>query len=105
MNQVFGFSGGGSGGGGGSTIIKLESQTLSQASWVLVGDYYTYTYSNANISVNTRVDFTPNNESYTEVTTCGMLTQVDEGAGSCIFYSLFPPQSNIIGLVTIIPTI
>lgn len=94
-----------SGGGGGGTIYKLTSQTLTAASWVLVGGYYTYTFSNANITTNTRVDFTPNNASYTEVTTCGMQTQVDVTAGSCTFYSLFPPQNNIIGEVTIFPTI
>jgi hypothetical protein len=83
----------------------LTSQTLTAASWVLVGGYYTYTFSNANITTNTRVDFTPDNASYNEVTTCGMTTQVDVLAGSCKFYSIFPPQSNIIGEITIFPTL
>lgn len=93
------------GGGGGGTIYKLTSQTLIAASWVLVGSYYTYTFSNANITTNTRVDFTPANASYTEVTTCGMLPQVDVAAGSCTFYSLFPPATDILGEVTIFPTV
>lgn len=91
--------------GGGSSIIKLLAQTLTAASWTLSGGYYTYTFSNVNITVNTRVDFTPDNASYSEVTTCGMLPEVDVAAGSCTFYSLFPPQSNILGEVTIFPTV
>jgi hypothetical protein len=93
------------GGGGGGTIYKLTAQTLTAASWSLSGSYYIYTFSNVNITVNTRVDFTPDNSSYSEVTTCGMLPEVDVAAGSCTFYSLFPPQSNILGEVTIFPTV
>jgi hypothetical protein len=89
---------------GGGTIIKLTSQTLSSASWILVSGFYTYTFTNVNITVNTRVDFTPDNTAYLEVTTCGMQTQVTVAAGSCIFYSLFPPQTNITGEITIFPT-
>lgn len=92
-------------GGGGASIIKLTAQTLTAASWVLSGGFYTYTFSNVNITTNTRVDFTPDNTSYLEVTTCGMQTQVTVASGSCTFFSLFPPQSNILGEVTIFPTI
>jgi len=92
-------------GGGGASITKLLNETLSVGGWSLVGNYYTYTFSNAGISTNTRVDFTPDNGSYNEVTTCGMLTEVDVTSGSCTFYALFPPQSNIVGEVTIIPTV
>jgi len=91
-------------GGGGGTIYKLTAQTLTAASWSLSGSYYTYTFSNSNITTSTRVDFTPDNASYNEVTTCGMLTEVDVTLGSCTFYALFPPQSNILGEITIIPT-
>ena len=87
-----------------STIIKLTAQTLSSASWVLVSGFYTYTFTNVNITVNTRVDFTPDNTAYLEVTTCGMQTQVTVAAGSCKFFSLFPPQTNITGEITIFPT-
>jgi hypothetical protein len=93
------------GGGGGGTIYKLTAQTLTAASWTLSGSYYTYTFSNVNITTNTRVDFTPDNSAYNEVTTCGMLPEVDVSSGSCTFYSLFPPQSNILGEVTIFPTV
>jgi hypothetical protein len=93
------------GGGGGGTIYKLTAQTLAVGSWTLSGSYYIYTFSNVNITVNTRVDFTPDNSSYSEVTTCGMLPEVDVAAGSCTFYSLFPPQNNITGEVTIFPTV
>jgi hypothetical protein len=93
------------GGGGGASIIKLPAQTLLRAGWSLSGDYYVYTFSNVNITTNTRVDFTPDNSAYTEVTTCGMLPQVDVAAGTCRFFSLFPPQSDILGEVTIFPTV
>lgn len=92
-------------GGGGSSIIKLTSQTLLASSWTLSGGFYIYTFSNVNITTNTRVDFTPDNSAYSEVTTCGMLPEVDVSSGSCTFYSLFPPQSNILGEITIFPTI
>lgn len=94
-----------SGGGGGGTIYKLTAQTLTSASWSLVSGYYTYTFSNVNITTNTRVDFTPDRTSYLEVTTCGMQSEVTVAAGSCTFYSLFPPQTNITGEITIFPTI
>jgi hypothetical protein len=94
-----------SGGGGGGTILKLTAQTLTSTSWSLVSGYYTYTFSNVNITVNTRVDFTPDRTSYLEVTTCGMQSEVTVGAGSCTFYSLFPPQTNITGEITIFPTV
>ena len=92
-------------GGGGGSITKLQSQTLTSANWLFVSGYYRYTFSNANITVNTRVDFTPDNTAYLEVTTCGMQSQVTVAAGSCIFYSLFPPQTNITGEITIFPTV
>lgn len=94
-----------SAGGGGASIIKLSAQTLTAASWSLSGGYYISTFSNVNITTNTRVDFTPDNSAYSEVTTCGMLPEVDVFAGSCRFYSLFPPQSDILGEITIFPTI
>ena len=91
--------------GGGGTIIKLAAQTLLAASWSLSGSYYIYNFSNVNITTNTRVDFTPDNSAYNEISTCGMLPEVDVFAGSCRFYSLFPPQSDILGEITIFPTI
>ena len=92
-------------GGGGGSITKLQSQTLTSANWSLVSGYYTYTFSNGLITLNTRVDFTPDRNSYLEVTTCGMQSQVTIATGSCTFYSLFPPQTNITGEITIFPTV
>jgi hypothetical protein len=90
--------------GGGSSTILLTDQTLSSASWSLVSGYYTYTFSNQNITTTSIVDFTPNNSAYIEVTTCGMQTQVTVANGSCTFFSLFPPQTNITGNITISST-
>jgi len=92
-------------GGGGGSPIKLTAQTLAVGSWTLGATYYQYTFSNVNITTNTSVMFTPDNISYNEVTSCGMLTEVDVTTGSCIFYSIFPPQSNIIGEIVITTTI
>jgi hypothetical protein len=81
--------------------IKLSSQTLITASWTLVGLYYQYTFSNANIVTAGYVNFTPNNASALEVTTCKMLPQIDSNSGTCTFYSMFPPQSDIVGEIII----
>ena len=92
-------------GPGVSSIYRLTGQTLTAASWVLVSGFYTYTFSNVNITVNTRVDFTPDNASINEVSTCRMLPKVDVTTGSCTFYSLFPPQTNVTGEITIFSTV
>ena len=89
----------------GASIYRLTSQTLPSASWVATGSYYTSSFANANITSTTRVDFIPNNDSYTEVTTAGILPQVTTTTGTASFYSLFPPQTNIIGEITIFPTV
>jgi len=90
-----------SGGGGGSSQVKLASQTLAFGSWTLVGSYYEYTFTNANIVSTGFVNFTPNNASINEVSTCRMLPQIDAATGTCKFYSLFPPQTNIVGEIVI----
>ena len=86
---------------GGSSQVKLSSQTLTASSWTLVGSYYEYTFSNANIVSTGFVNFTPNNASINEVSTCRMLPQIDSNSGTCKFYSLFPPQTNIVGEIVI----
>jgi hypothetical protein len=91
-------------GGGGSSIVYLTNQTLASASWTLVSGYYTYTFSNSSITATSRVDFTPSAASNEEVTTCGMQAAVTAAAGSCTFFSLFPPQTNITGDITIFAT-
>jgi len=84
-----------------SNQIKLSSQTLAFASWTLVGDYYEYTFSNVNIVAAGFITFTPNNASNNEVSTCRLLPQIDAASGSCKFYSLFPPQTDIVGEIII----
>lgn len=91
--------------GGGSSTYRLTSQTLTSGSWKATGSYYTSSFTNTNITTNTRVDFTPDNASYTEVATAGILPQVTVRAGTASFYALFPPQTNIIGEITIFPTV
>lgn len=89
---------------GGSSVVALTNQTLSSAGWTLVSGYYTYTFSNQNITATSIVNFTPDRTAYTEVTTCGMQPQVTVAVGTCTFYSLFPPQTNITGEITISST-
>ena len=81
--------------------IPTASATLLVAGWTLVGSYYEYTYVDANITTTSFINFTPNNASNLEVTSCKMLPQIDSSAGSCKFYSMFPPQTNIVGNLTI----
>jgi len=90
--------------GGGSSVVLLTNQTLSSASWSLVSGYYTYTFSNQNITATSVVDFTPNTASSNEVTSCEMQPQITAAAGSCTFFSLLPPQANITGDIIIFST-
>ena len=89
---------------GGTPIYQLNSQTLDSGSWALSGSYYTYNYTNANIASTSRVDFTPNNASIDEVSSCRMLPQVTCTSGTSSFFATFPPQSNIVGDITIFTT-
>lgn len=82
-------------------VIQLTPITLNAASWSLAGGFYTYTFSNVNITSTSVVDFTPDNASINEVSSCRMLPQVDVANGNCTFYATFPPQSNIIGTINI----
>lgn len=90
-----------SGGGGGATITKITNQTLASGSWTTSGSYSIYSFSNANISDTSRVDFTPYNESVNDAVIAELLPQVTTAAGSCIFFASFTPENNIIGDITI----
>ena len=80
-----------------NNVIKINPVTLTSGSWTLVGDYYQYTFTNVNIVSTGYVDFTPNNASNLEVTSCKLLPEITTNNGNCIFYSQFPPQNNIVG--------
>jgi hypothetical protein len=82
-------------------FIQNTSISLLVAGWALVGIYYEYTYTDANITATSFINFTPNNASNLEVTSCKMLPQIDSATGSCKFYSMFPPQTDIVGNLTI----
>jgi hypothetical protein len=81
--------------------VKVSSVALLVAGWILVGQYYQYTYTNVNIVSTGYVDFTPNNASVLEVTTCKMLPEITANNGNCVFYSMFPPQNDITGEIII----
>ena len=80
-----------------NNVIKINPVTLTSGSWTLVGDYYQYTFTNVNIVSTGYVDFTPNNASVLEVTSCKLLPEITTNNGNCILYSQFPPQNNIVG--------
>lgn len=84
-----------SGGGGGSTPFKLTSQVLAVGSWVLSGGYYTYAFSNVNVTTTCDVSVTPQNASYLTAYNAQVLPFVGVAAGVATFYSQFPPQANM----------
>ena len=88
-------SSGTSSGGGGSTPIKLTGQTLTAASWTLVSGYYTYSFSDVNITANCDVSVTPENASYLTAYNAQVLPYVGVASGVATFYSQFPPDANM----------
>jgi len=86
----------------GSSPTIVSNVALSSASWSLVSGVYEYTYTNTSILPTSFLEFTPNNASFLEVSVCQMLPTITVQAGSCIFYSNLPPQSDIIGELVII---
>jgi hypothetical protein len=91
-------------GGGGSTPVKLTSQTLTAASWTLVGGYYTYAFSNVNVTTTCDVSVTPQNASYLTAYNAQVLPFVGVAAGVATFYSQFPPQANVVVDIVITQT-
>ena len=92
------------GGGGGSTPVKLTSQTLTAASWTLVGSYYTYAFSNVNVTTACDVSVTPQNSSYLTAYNAQVLPFVGVAAGVATFYSQFPPQADMVVDIVITQT-
>ena len=92
------------GGGGGSTPIKLTSQTLAVGSWTLVGDYYTYAFSNINVDTTSDISVTPQNASYLIAYNAQVLPFVGVSAGVATFYSQFPPQNDMVVDIVITQT-
>ena len=90
--------------GGGSNPIKLTSQTLSVGSWALLGEYYTYAFSNANIDTTCDISVTPQNASYLTAYNSQILPFINVAAGVATFYSQFPPQDNMIVDIVITQT-
>jgi hypothetical protein len=93
-----------SGGGGGSTPVKLTSQTLAVGSWTLVGSYYTYAFSNVNVTTTCDVSVTPQNASYQTAYNANVLPFVGVAAGVATFYAQFPPQANMVVDIVITQT-
>jgi len=93
-----------SGGGGGSTPVKLTSQTLAVASWSLVGSYYTYAFSNVNVTTSCDVSVTPQNASYLTAYNAQVLPFVGVASGVATFYSQFPPSADMVVDIVITQT-
>lgn len=90
--------------GGGSTPVKLTSETLSSGSWTLSGGYYTYSFSNVNITTTSDVSVTPQNASYQTAYNANILPFVAVSSGVATFYSQFPPRDNIVVDIVITQT-
>ena len=90
--------------GGGSTPVKLTSQTLLATSWTLVGDYYTYLFSDVNVTATCDVSVTPQNASYLTAYNAQVLPFVGVAAGVATFYSQFPPAADMIVDIVITQT-
>ncbi len=84
--------------------VKLTSQTLLAASWALIGDYYTYSFSNVNVTTTCDVSVTPQNASYQTAYNANILPYVGVAAGVATFYSQFPPVDNMIVDIVITQT-
>lgn len=93
-----------SGGGGGSTPVKLTSQTLTAASWTLSGGYYTYAFSDVNVTTTCDVSVTPQNASYQTAYNANVLPFIGVAAGVATFYSQFPPAADMVVDIVITQT-
>jgi hypothetical protein len=93
-------------GGGGATITKLTNQTLASGSWTTSGSYYIYSFSNANITPTTQIDFTPYNESTNDaISSMNFYHKYQHLMDHALFYSSFLPENNMIGDITISTTV
>lgn len=90
--------------GGGSTPIKLTSQTLTAASWLLSGGYYVYTFFDSNIDSTCDVSVTPQITSYQTAYNANVLPWVGVGGGQALFYAQFPPAADMVVDIVITQT-
>ena len=88
-----------------SLPIKLTSQTLVVGSWTLVGIYYTYSFSNVNVTTSCDVAVTPQNASYLTAYNAQVLPYVGVAAGVATLYSQFPPAADMVVDIVITQTI
>ena len=90
--------------GGGSQPIQITGETLSAGSWTLSGEYYTYSWSNVNVTTSSTISVTPQNASYQTAYNANVLPYVDAGSGVATLYAQFPPQANIVVDIVITQT-
>ena len=81
--------------------IKLSSQTLLTTGWFATGSYYGYTFSNANITTSSNVDFIPYNDSSFTVLAAGVQPYILPLSGSSVIYSQYIPSASIVGDIII----
>lgn len=74
---------------------QLLNVTLLSGSWTLIGDYYTYTYSNVLIKSSSIVEVIPNNESISIVKAASILPRVESLVGQLEMYAENAPTGNI----------
>jgi hypothetical protein len=83
--------------------LLVSGVTLTAASWAYDGTaaLWYYTYTNANITTLTVVDFTPNNASVYTTLLARVNPAVTVASGSCKFWANYQPSANIVGDVVI----
>ena len=90
--------------GGGSQPIQITGETLSAGSWTLSGEYYTYSWSNVNVTTTSSLSVTPQNASYQTAYNANILPNIGVASGVATFYAQFPPQANIVVDIVITQT-
>ena len=83
-------------------LLQVTGQTLTVASWTLVGSFYESNLSNATITALSIVNAIPNNASANVVRVAELLPSTLSSAGTVKFYSRRIPTANITITINII---
>lgn len=79
-------------------VILLQAQTLASASWGEdkgTSGYYEYTFGNAAIKTNTKVDIVPATSSIETILAAGILPTVQSDVGTVTIYAQSIPTADI----------
>jgi hypothetical protein len=79
-------------------IIRMKTQTLAQASWVLnqATGYYEYTFTSTRITANSDVEFIPHTASEQVVTDASIQPHTPVSVGQVVISATNAPAGDII---------